>query len=642
VLLTTRARYGATAWHVSDAGSEPLMTDQTDEAVEVAPAWVDAARLLLAAADATARCGRTDLEGRLRAASSAVIGSTAVVCLVGEFKQGKSSLVNALLGQDVCPVDDDIATAALTIVYDRDPPQAAVRRREGAQSVVEEIRLADVAEYVSEHGNADNARRVERVDVGIPNPVLRHGLALVDTPGAGSLTDAGTTATLALLASVDLLLFVSDASSELTGPEGAFLERALEVCPAVVFCLTKTDLYPEWRRIAELDGAHLRDLGVRAPVVALSSPLRRVALERSDERLDAESGFPRLLQALQSNAIEPVRRRDAKQALADAEGPLDQLVASYRAELDLLHQNDAELQETLGSLEESTARLEHLRGPGARWSVLLNDGISDVSNRCSHGFRDALRSVSRDVTGSLEDIKSSRDWDEVSAQLQAQVAEAVAAAFADLEADIEDLRASIADVLQDDDVVLAIRALPMGTDVRALWTGRPLEKLAGTKVTRGASRGWAAVRGGSGALITFSLLTQFMPAAGSALLFTTPVSAGIGLAFGSGILIQQRKQRVAARRQQAQVATREFLDEVQFQVGEQLTEQLRSAQRDLRDGFTTRVNELFRTYTETAQRAEANAQSTQADRDSRSAELGGLLSELEALPARAHELEARL
>ena len=39
-----------------------------------------------------------------------------VVCVVGEFKQGKSSLVNALLGQAVCPVDDDLATSAITLV----------------------------------------------------------------------------------------------------------------------------------------------------------------------------------------------------------------------------------------------------------------------------------------------------------------------------------------------------------------------------------------------------------------------------------------------------------------------------------------------------------------------------------------------
>ena len=66
------------------------------------------------------------------------------------------------------------------------------------------------------------------------------------------------------------------------------------------------------------------------------------------------------------------------------------MIGSYRAELELLDKNDDELQETLGSLEDATARLEHLRGPGARWSTVLNDGIADVSNRVSHNFRDAL------------------------------------------------------------------------------------------------------------------------------------------------------------------------------------------------------------------------------------------------------------
>ena len=53
------------------------------------------------------------------------------------------------------------------------------------------------------------------------------------------------------------MLFVSDASQEYTAPELEFLKQATAVCPNVLCVLSKTDLYPEWARIAELDREHL-------------------------------------------------------------------------------------------------------------------------------------------------------------------------------------------------------------------------------------------------------------------------------------------------------------------------------------------------------------------------------------------------
>ena len=53
--------------------------------------------------------GRADLVDRTTAAAARLRRPSTIVCVVGEFKQGKSSLVNGLLGQAVCPVDDDLA-----------------------------------------------------------------------------------------------------------------------------------------------------------------------------------------------------------------------------------------------------------------------------------------------------------------------------------------------------------------------------------------------------------------------------------------------------------------------------------------------------------------------------------------------------
>jgi hypothetical protein len=615
----------------------------TTQSVNQQSAPVEAAGLLGTAAELLDDLRRPDLAVRLRNGRAAILDDPAVVCVVGDFKQGKSSLINAVLGESICPVDDDIATSVISVVYHRDPAQAVVHRRDDGHKTVDEISLDAIAEYVSEQGNPDNVRRIDRIDVGVPHRVLREGLALVDTPGAGALSVASTVATLAFLPYADALLFVSDASAELTRPEIDFMCRAVDVCPAVLFCLSKTDLYPEWRRIAELDGEHLSAAGVRAPMYAISSVLRDTALTRHDAAMNNESGFPRLLGALATDVIDRNRRREVARALQDARGPLDQLAQAHRMELDLLDQDDASLRQAVESLEDTKARLEHLHGPGARWSVVLNDGITDLSNKVGHRFREELRGVSREMDESVEQLKKQKDWDKLSDRLQERVAEATAGVFASVDARVEELRVEIATLLQDEHLDLpdAGRGRERA-DVRALWNARPIDRLTGTKVGRGAGQGWAAIRGGSGALITFSLLSRFLPAAGAALIFTTPVAASIGLLFGGGQLVQQRRQRVAARRQQARIAVREFLDEVQFQVGDELSELIRTSHRDLRDGFGARVAELLRTYTEIAKQAQANAQQDHATRNARGDELRARVERLDDLRQQAAELERRL
>src|SRR5205085_1000054 len=100
------------------------------------------------------------------------------VLVVGEFKQGKSSLINALLGTDVCPVDDDVATAVPTKLHYAAQPEAfatvspAADAPEGTESSTEAVPYDQVAQFVTEAANPDNVRNVESVDVGVPAPLL--------------------------------------------------------------------------------------------------------------------------------------------------------------------------------------------------------------------------------------------------------------------------------------------------------------------------------------------------------------------------------------------------------------------------------------------------------------------------------------
>ena len=73
---------------------------------------------------------RPDLVERVSAAAARLQRPATIVAVVGEFKQGKSSLVNGLLGQAVCPVDDDLATSAITVVRYGEQPGAVLRSKD--------------------------------------------------------------------------------------------------------------------------------------------------------------------------------------------------------------------------------------------------------------------------------------------------------------------------------------------------------------------------------------------------------------------------------------------------------------------------------------------------------------------------------
>src|SRR3954454_18034635 len=64
----------------------------------------------------TSDADRPDLLSRLRQARRRVQDPHVRVLVVGELKQGKSQLINALVNAPVCPVDDDVATSVTTVV----------------------------------------------------------------------------------------------------------------------------------------------------------------------------------------------------------------------------------------------------------------------------------------------------------------------------------------------------------------------------------------------------------------------------------------------------------------------------------------------------------------------------------------------
>lgn len=552
--------------------------------------------------------GRDDFVRRLTLAAARVRRPATIICVVGEFKQGKSSLVNALLGQTICPVDDDIATSAITLLRYGNEPRVEVRRRVDDGVSIEQIELAELTEWVSERGNPDNIKAVERVDISLPHPLLANGLAIVDTPGMGGLGAGHAAATLAFLPFADGLVFVTDASAELSAPEAEFLSRAAELCPNVLFALTKTDLYPAWRQIAAIDADRRASGDDGRPILPVSSILFGTDLEPGDETLADTSGIPMLLDTLNTTIVAPAKTLAAERAAREASGVLDQMEQQLRVELDVLV-DPARAAAIVSRLADATAHLERLRGPGARWSVLVADRVSDLSNSSSHQFRQAMRIVTREMEDAIELLKSPQDWDQLARRLQTDVADAVTTVFVTIEREAQAVRAAVIDLIGEDSAGLSpLSSRREQPDVTSMWTDKGIDPNSARRGGQSLGSALVGLRGAQSGIIMFGMMGRFLPAGAAALMMSNPVTVGIGAVFAGMQLADAHKRKIAMRRQQARVNVRQFLDEVQFAIGNEIGEVMRDVQRGIRDEFTERISELGRTYSEAARLAQHAAQ----------------------------------
>ncbi len=167
------------------------------------------------------------------------------VACIGQFKRGKSTVLNALAGTTVLPTGVTPVTSVVTVM--RHGPRLAARVRiRGAQWV--DVDPASLASYVSASENPENAKAVEAVEVFVPSPLLACGMCLVDTPGIGSTFIGNTEATRAFAPQIDAALVVLGADPPISGEELALIVEVAGRVDALIFVLNKADRLSENER----------------------------------------------------------------------------------------------------------------------------------------------------------------------------------------------------------------------------------------------------------------------------------------------------------------------------------------------------------------------------------------------------------
>jgi GTP-binding protein EngB required for normal cell division len=245
--------------------------------------------------------GLLEVRALIAAAAERAEATTIDIGIFGRVSSGKSSLINALAGSPLLPVGATPVTAVpLRVVHGQD--EIWVLHVDGREEIVAPSRLP---EFATEAGNRDNHKRVRAVVISTPR--IPEGLALLDTPGVGSLSQSGPAQAFAVLPRCDLGLVLVPAGTPIGRDEIALVAGLRHAGISVEVLLSKSDLVAPDERASAIE--------------YLTRELSRIA-ESTDLTIRPVSVAPaelRLLEQWRAEVLVPMiaaRRRVVADALA--------------------------------------------------------------------------------------------------------------------------------------------------------------------------------------------------------------------------------------------------------------------------------------------------------------------------------------
>ena len=222
------------------------------------------------------------------------------LAVLGQFKRGKSTLLNALIGEELLPSAVVPLTSVPTFLSWGPERQVKIVFLDGREKecCFENAGKASefLSQYVTEGNNPKNCLGVARVEVEHPSSLLQKGVILIDTPGIGSTFQHNTEATLNFLPQCDAALFLVSADPPVTQVEIEFLKAVRDKVVRTLFLMNKVDYLSEDERqeAVEFFKTVLREqigLDGKEPVFSVSARLGLESRLEGNGSLWKESGM---------------------------------------------------------------------------------------------------------------------------------------------------------------------------------------------------------------------------------------------------------------------------------------------------------------------------------------------------------------
>ena len=323
------------------------------------------------------------------------------LAVLGQFKRGKSTLLNALISEPILPVSVIPLTSVPTFIHFGSASMIKVRY--GDNRSVEEFsgvstsdRTDFLVKYVTEEGNPKNRLGVTEVEVVLPAAILSKGVVLIDTPGIGSTYRHNTQATLNFLQQCDAALFLISADPPITDVELDFLRQVRQKIPRLFFILNKVDYLNAKERdqvlsfFREILAEHL-DIEKDIPVFSISARKGLEAKVRQNKEQWVESGVAELETYLVDFLVREKFSAMCEAISRRATDAVEAALMGVRISLQALHLPKKTLEEKLSVFEQSLHQADQDR-------MIIQDILEGDKKRMTafiEGRSQALRKETR-------------------------------------------------------------------------------------------------------------------------------------------------------------------------------------------------------------------------------------------------------
>lgn len=308
--------------------------------------------------------------------------------VLGQFKRGKSTFINSIIGEPILPTSVVPLTSIVTMIKYGQQKKIEVIFEEGNRQAIPQEELPD---YVTERGNPKNEKKVKQVEIAFPSAFLKDGIFVIDTPGVGSTFENNTQMTYNYLPKVDAALFLLAVDPPISQSEIEFLKDVQQYVEKIFFIQNKIDYLNEEERQESMafskqviEEALNRD---NIEIHPLSAKLALEAKKSGDEMMLKQSRLPEfelvlgqfLLKAkgktVLSSALNGTRRLLSDEELTiqlenqAIETPLEQLeekIRLFKEKMDVIKRDreyikyyfDGEIQRIIDVLDRDLERLK--------------------------------------------------------------------------------------------------------------------------------------------------------------------------------------------------------------------------------------------------------------------------------------------
>lgn len=162
------------------------------------------------------------------------------IAIFGQFKAGKSSFINSIIGKPILPTGVIPATSVITRICFGEKERALLKFNDNR---IEEICLNVIDEYITEPKNPKNIKGVCFANIEIPELKQYKGLCFIDTPGIGSIFLKNTQTTEVWSDEATIAIVCISAERPLSEFDLKLIKELDSNSYKLVCLLTKTDLF---------------------------------------------------------------------------------------------------------------------------------------------------------------------------------------------------------------------------------------------------------------------------------------------------------------------------------------------------------------------------------------------------------------